>query len=226
MPKPKSVAERKDKSKGNPLHDKRMRTLTQRVKVPTTPTKTAGGIRLCEGITAAGKRCHGWATRGNVFCAYHGGAAKHEPGIGSFQHPRKPRTTITRDTRLYLNTLNTQEQVMFDGILEKLEVKPELSLLRTKLNSMLEKYGEDWTPTRKQMDFMVRTIERLSLIAERIKRTVEGYRIKVTVDKQAMEDLFNVCKEFVPQDKWADLATKLVATADAASGRTASTEQP
>ncbi len=224
MPKPNPTKHAKH-TKGNVLKDKRMVPIIRRTKVPPTMSHHIGGQVQCEGLTHAGKRCRGWATKGNVFCAHHGGAPGFEPGIGSLDHPRKPKTTISRETTLYLKTLNTQEQVMFDGILEKLEVKPELGLLRTKLNSMLERYGDDWIPTRKQMDFMVRTIERLSLIAERIKRTVEGYRVKITVDKQAMEDLFNVCKEFVPQDKWGDLAAKLVATADAASGRAASAEQ-
>lgn len=223
--KPKPISEHKNPRKhhpgGNPVHDKRMRTLRDSVKVPPVTTLLPGGQTRCEGITNFGTRCMGRATKGNVFCIHHGGAARHE-GIGSFAHPKR-RPTIMRETSLYLKTLNKQEQETFDQILDKLAIKPELSMLRTKLNSMLERYGDDWVPTRKQMEFMTRTIERLSLISERITRTVEGYRIKVTVDRQAMEELFDVCKEFVPRDRWDELAAKLVATADAASGRAAST---
>jgi len=222
MPKPIPASEdkRHKHRQTNPLHDKRMRTLRQSVKIPADTTTLPGGQTRCEGLTHFGTRCMAWATRGNVFCIHHGGAVRHE-GIGSIVHQKK-RPAILRETSLYLKTLNKQEQETFDQILDKLAIKPELSMLRTKLNSMLERYGDDWIPTRKQMEFMTRTIERLSLISERITRTVEGYRIKVTVDRQAMEDLFNVCKEFVPSDRWEELAAKLVATADAASGRAAS----
>jgi len=226
MPKPKAEKDKKKWAhpKGNVLHDKRMRTLVQRVKVGPTTDKLLHGQTRCEGITLKeGKRCGGWAVRGTIFCAHHGGSAKYQSGTG--RDHAKAKKPVYRESNLYLKTLNKQEQETFDSIIDKLAIKPELSMLRTKLNSMLERYGDDWIPTRKQMEFMTRVIERLSLVAERIQRTVEGYKIRVIVDRQAMEDLFNVCKEFVPQSKWDELAAALVATADAASGRTASAAQ-
>jgi len=214
-PKPKigrpkgSKDKKKRKMKPLPKHQKTYKAKKRRLGIGVQ--KAANPFkRKCEPITNAGKRCTQWAVPHTIFCVIHGGGRPHPKSKGLNE--------VVRGAKLYIKTMNLNEQEVFHGIFDDLNVKPELSLLRVKLQTMLEEYGPDWIPTRSHMNFLTRTISRLASVAERVGRTAEGIRVKVQIDRVSAKELFDVVKEYVPRDRWAECAKKLVSIADAASG--------
>ena len=208
---PKGSKNKKKKRKMLPLPKRQKTEKAKKRRMGIGVRKAANPFkRKCEAITKQGARCTQWAVHHTIYCGIHGGGRPHARS--------KNLNTVVRGAKLYLKTMNLSEQEVFHGIFDDLNVKPELSLLRVKLQTMLEEYGPDWIPTRAHMNFLTRVIGRLASVAERVGRTAEGIKVNVQINRVSAQELFDVVKEFVPREQWAECAKKLISVADAASG--------